>query len=80
MYMGKHASNKTMTKFSQGNKTASHKAVIRSKVARISTSTKYVSQKCSSKNSYILLTTFGTAENTQYESKEVEHQDEFMNY
>ena len=78
--MGKHASNKTMTKFPQGNNTASQKAVISSTLARIATSTKYVYRRRSSNKSDILLTKFGPAENTQYERKEVEHQDEFINY
>ena len=43
-FMGKHASNKTMVKFTQSKKIDSKKDVMSQKVARIYTSTKDFSQ------------------------------------
>ena len=57
-YMGQHAKNKTMLKFPRGNKTASKKGVMSSKVESTVTSTKDVSQICLSDESDILFTTF----------------------
>ena len=54
-----------MVKFPWGNKTASKKGVIISKVARTDTSTNYVSQIRLSDESDILSTSFGPVESTQ---------------
>ena len=78
--MGKHARNKNMMDFPRRNIKSSEKAVISRKLARTDTSTKNLSQIRPSNKSYILLTTFGPEARTQNESKEVEHQGEFINF
>ena len=70
-----------MEKFPRSKKTDSKNAFVSSKVASTATLTKDVSQICSNNESYILLTTFVPAENTQYEIKQAEeHQGEFINF
>ena len=60
-----------MVKFPRDKKTASRKGVISRQVSRIANSTKDVSQSRLSNELDILLTTFGPAESTQDETKEV---------
>ena len=69
--MGKHARNKTMVEFPRGNRVASNKDFISIKVAGTATLTNYLSQIRLSNESDILLTTFGPAEITQDEIKDV---------
>ena len=79
-YMCQHVKNKTMVKFSWGNKTASNKGVRSSKVASTVTSSNNVSQSCLSNESDILLTKFGPGKSTQDEAKDVVDLGEFINF
>ena len=79
-YLGQHAKNKTMVKFPRGKKTDLKKGVMSSKVARTYPSTKDVSKIRSSDELNIMLTTFGPSESTQYKTKSVVYQGEFINF
>ena len=69
-----------MVNFLRGKNTDSKKGAISSKVASTSNSNEYVYQIRLSNESDILLTTFGSLEITQDETKEVVHQGEFINF
>ena len=69
-HLGQHARNEMTVKFPRSNKEPAKKADVMSrKVARTSTSTKYVSKIRFCNESDILSTTFRPAESTQYEIK-----------
>ena len=68
-----------MLKFPRGNKITSKKVDMSMKVAMTDTSAKDVSQILLSYELDILLIVFGPAKSTQYETKEVVYQGEFIN-